>query len=165
MLRFPDCNQYLRKNLSKVPHQSLPKTTEIWKKHFGQASKKHFFFESVLFSKCARKGPPTRAHYLLILHSLLRFFSDLVGLCRPDSPKRHSLWHLPPNIMKITDWFTFWYVFLHHFCLQKCACACIPVHEFSPFVWYAFPCSCYQRQSSRMMCKTGWCGDATPQAS
>ena len=32
-LRFPDCNQYLCKNLSKVTHQSLPKASEIWKKN------------------------------------------------------------------------------------------------------------------------------------
>jgi hypothetical protein len=54
---------------------------------------------------------------------------------------------------------------LHRFCLHTCACASVLVHLFSPFVGYVFPSSCYQRQSSRMMCKTGWCGDATPQAS
>ena len=29
MLRFPDYNQYLRKNLSKVTHQNIPKAPEI----------------------------------------------------------------------------------------------------------------------------------------
>ena len=94
----------------KCSTKASQKRQKSKQKLLGQASKKHLFFQSVLLSKCARKGPPTRTHYLLILHSLLSIFSELVGLCRPDSQKRHSLWHLPPKIMKITVWFTLCYV-------------------------------------------------------
>ena len=83
MLFFPDCNQYLRKNLSKVPHQSILKSSEIRKKHSGQASKKLLFFQSVLFSKCARKGSQTR-------HTPLTFeltFELFFGPGWPVSPK------------------------------------------------------------------------------
>ena len=111
--------------------QKRPKSEQ---KLLGQASKK----QSVLLSKCARKGPPTRTHYLLILHSLLNIFSEPV----PRLPKTSfAMTFAPKNHENHCSVYSLIRLFLHHFCLQKCACTCIPVQLFTPFVCYGFPSS------------------------
>ena len=169
MLRFPDCNQYLRKNLSKVFHQSPPKATEIWKKALWPGFQKTPILQERTFQQMCSKRPPNKTSPPLHLDSLFSSFSRLAGPCRPDTPKRYLLHHFAAKIIKIIHWFTIWCVFVASFLFaymcMRIISACILVHLLSPFVGYVFPTSCYQRQSSRMMCKTGWCGDATPQAS
>ena len=134
-------------------------------KLLGQALKKHLFFQSVLFSKCARKAPqtghPTRQIWVPFSTSFRTW------LPRVAQTLQNAICY---SILLQKSWkscigLLFDAFLLHRFCLHTCACASVLVHLFSPFVGYVFPSSCYQRQSSRMMCKTGWCGDATPQAS
>ena len=58
MLCFPDSNQYLRKNLSKVPHQNLPKATEICKKGTLGRLLKNTSFSRAYFSANVLEKPP-----------------------------------------------------------------------------------------------------------
>ena len=98
---FQTATNICAKTSPKWPTKASQKRQKSEKRHSGQASKKHIFFESVLFSKCAQKWPQKQTSYPLLLDSLLKLFSDLAGPCHPDLPKCHLLYELFPKIMKI----------------------------------------------------------------
>ena len=124
MLRFPDCNQYLRKNLFKVPDQSIPKASEIWNKALWPGFQKTPILQERTFQQMVRKGPQTRHAPRLHLDSLFSIFSDLAGPCRPDTPKRYLLYHfVAKKSSKSYIGLLFDAFLLHRFCLHTCACA------------------------------------------
>ena len=58
--KFPDCNQYLCKNLCKVPHQGTPEASEIWKKHALARLTKTSLFPERTFQQMCLKRPSTK---------------------------------------------------------------------------------------------------------
>ena len=67
------------KTSPKCPTKTSQKRQKSEKRHSGQASKKHLFFQSVLFSKCAWKG-------LEKGHPPLHFWSHFFGFFGPGWP-------------------------------------------------------------------------------
>ena len=166
MLRFPDCNQYLRKKPLQSAQPKPPKRDRNLKKGTLGRLLKNTYFSRAYFSANVLEKPPKQdvppVTFGLTFQHFFRTWLARVA----QTPKNVICYTiLLQKSCKSCIGLLFHAFLLHRFCLHTCACASVLVHLFSPFVGYVFPSSCYQRQSSRMMCKTGWCGDATPQAS
>ena len=122
MLRFPDCNQYLRKNLSKVPHQSLPKATEIWKKALWPGFQKTPILQERTFQQMCSKRPPNKTCPPLTFGLT---FQPFFGPGWPVSPRHPKTLFAIPFCCKNHQNHTLVYYLLRFCCIVF---VCIHVH-------------------------------------
>ena len=130
------------KTSPKCPTKTSQKRQKSEKRHSGQASKKHLFFQSVLFSKCVRKAPQTGRPPPYIWTHFSTFFRTWLARVAQTPQNVICYTILLQKSWKSCIGLLFDAFLLHRFCLHTCACASVLVHLFSPFVGYVFPSSC-----------------------